>query len=293
VTRIEGITAVGVFPSGGLISGEVPVMQLDGWTWEENAVRPSAGLFMTFPGGGGGGRGGGGGGGGGGATPPADNPLDQLNRLLASARAYMKNANRTPNWELEAFVPLLERKQSFYVSANTEQSIRDAIAWAEKENVNIVIRTSPAMQTMAALLKAHNVPVILSTVLSTPASADQFHAYHYKAASVFAKAGVPFAFSSGGFEASRLVPFQAGMSVAWGLAPDAAIRAMTLDAAKILGVDSQVGSIETGKLANLVVISGDPLEIKSRIRNVIIAGKDLVLDSKQTDQFKRYMSREK
>ena len=291
VTRIEGITTVGVFPSGGLISGEVPVMQLDGWTWEENAVRPSAGLFMTFPGGGGGGRGGGGGGAA--VAAPADNPLDKLNRMLADARVYMKNANRIPNWELEAFVPVLERKQSFYVSANTEQSIRDAIAWAEKENVNIVIRTSPAMQTMAGYLKAHNVPVILSTVLSTPASADRFHAFHYQAASVFAKAGVPFAFSSGGFETSRLVPFQAGMSVAWGLAPDAAIRAMTIDAARILGVDSQVGSIETGKLANLVVISGDPLEIKSRIRNVIIAGKDIVLDSKQTDQFKRYMSREK
>ena len=101
-----------------------------------------------------------------------------------------------------------------------------------------------------------------------------------------------FAFSSGGFQFSRNIPFQAGRSVAWGLSPDAAIKAMTLDAAKILGVDSQVGSIEPGKLANLVIIKGEAVEIRSQIQHVVIAGRDVPLDSKHTDLYKRFMARQ-
>src|SRR6185295_3813567 len=106
-----------------------------------------------------------------------------------------------------------------------------------------------------------------------------------------AKAGVTFAFSSGGFEFSRDVPFQAGRSVAWGLSHDDAIKALTLNAAKILGVDSQVGSIEAGKVANLVVVKGDPLEIRSVILHVVIAGRDVALDNRQVELFKKYMAR--
>jgi imidazolonepropionase-like amidohydrolase len=80
--------------------------------------------------------------------------------------------------------------------------------------------------------------------------------------------------------------------VAWGLDHDAAVRAMTLDAARILGVDSQVGSIEPGKLANLVVEKGDALEITSQIEHVIIAGRDVPLDTRQTELYKRYMARQ-
>jgi imidazolonepropionase-like amidohydrolase len=145
---------------------------------------------------------------------------------------------------------------------------------------------------MAAFLKAHDVPVILTNVLSMPSNDDRFHAYTYQAAGVLARAGVPVAFSSGGYSNVRLVPFQAAMSVAWGLDRDAAIRALTIDAAKILGVDSQVGTLEPGKLANLFVVRGDPLEIRSRISHVVIAGRSLALDSKHTELFRRYMSRQ-
>jgi imidazolonepropionase-like amidohydrolase len=82
------------------------------------------------------------------------------------------------------------------------------------------------------------------------------------------------------------------MSVAWGLDRDAAIRALTIDAARILGVDSQVGTLEAGKLANLFVVRGDPLEIRSQIKNVVIAGRDVPLESKHTELFRRYMSRQ-
>ena len=299
VTRVEGVTTIGVTPGGGIISGSVPVMDLDGWTWEEGTLRASAGLLMTYPGAGGGGRGFGGGRGGGAAANTADQ-IAQLTALLERARAYAKQSTsaRVPadkpavDLTLEPFIPILNRTQAFIVNANTEQGIRDALNWAEKEHVRIVIRGGADTQRAADVLKAHDVPVILTTVLTLPPREDDFHAYSYQTAGVLAKAGVHFAFSSGGFQFSRDIPFQAGRAVAWGLDHDTAIRAMTLDAARILGVDSQIGSIESGKLANLVVEKGDALEIRSQIEHVIIAGRDVSLDSKHTELYKKYMARQ-
>jgi hypothetical protein len=292
VARTEGITTVGVRPGGGTISGELPVMNLDGWTWEEATLRPAAGLALNFPGAAGG-RGGGGGGGRGGAAPAAGpDAMKTLNQLLERARAYAKlAASRQIDWTLEPFLPVLDRRQALYVTANSEQNIRDAVAWAERQNVRIVVQSGADVQRVAGLLKQHDVPVILTSILTLPPREDDFHAYPYQAAGVLAKAGVPFAFSSGGFQFARDVPFQAGRAVAWGLSKDDAIKALTLDAARILGVDSQVGSIEAGKVANLVVISGDPLEVRSQIRHVVIAGRDLSLDNSHVALFKKYMAR--
>ena len=131
VARTEGITTIGVRPGGGTISGEIPVMNLDGWTWEEATLRPAAGLAFNYPGAAGG-RGGGGGGGRGGAAPAAGpDPIKTLNQLMERARVYAKlPAARQVDWNLEPFLPVLDRRQALYVSANTEQGIRDAVAWA-------------------------------------------------------------------------------------------------------------------------------------------------------------------
>ncbi len=290
VARTEGITSAGIFPGGGIIGGEVPLMNLDGWTWEENMVRPAAGLALSFPGGGGGGRGGGGRAGGAGGN----SGLRELETLMAQAKVYGTNPNRDMNWSLEPFLPILNKQQAFYVSAGSQGAITSALQWAQQQDVNIVIRTSPAAAvSSAAALKAANVPVILSTVLALPAGSDEtFHAATYQAAGELEKAGVTFAFSSGGFETVRLVPFQAAMSVAWGLSKERALQAMTLDAAKIFGADKLVGSIEVGKVANLVVTNGDAMEIRSRVMHVVIAGKDVPLQNKQTELFNRYMGRQ-
>jgi imidazolonepropionase-like amidohydrolase len=292
VARVEGITTIGVVPGGGVISGSMPVMDLDGWTWEEGTLRPSAGLVMTYPGGGGGGRGGGRGGAPAGGPTPAEQ-INRLNGLLERAAGYAKSpAGHPVDLSLEPLLPVIDHSQAFIISANTEQSIRDAVAWAERNHVRIVLRSGADAQRVASFLKEHDVPVILSSVLTLPPREDEFHAYPYQAPGMLAKAGVRFAFSSGGYQFSRNVPFQAGRAVAWGLDHDAAVRAITLDAARILGVDSQIGSIEPGKLANLVVIKGDALEIRSQIQHVVIAGRDVPLDSKHTELYKRFMARE-
>src|SRR5262249_4398562 len=136
VTRVEGVTTIGVRPGGSFLGGQVAVMNLDGWTWEEATLRPAAGIAMTFPGGGGGGRGGGGGGAGAGAA--GGDQLAELHTMLEHARAYAKQgAARRTDLTLEGFVPVVDRKQALYVSANGEAAIRSAVTWAERENVRI------------------------------------------------------------------------------------------------------------------------------------------------------------
>jgi imidazolonepropionase-like amidohydrolase len=246
---------------------------------------------MIYPGGGGG-RGGGGGGGRGGGGADQNNQIAELDKLLRAARAYGANPNRQMDWSLEPFLPVINKQMPLYVSAGSAQAIRDAVAWAERQGVNVVIRTGgQAAVEVASLLKAKNVPVILNDVLSMPQGEDSFHAATYQAPGELSKAGVMFAFSSGGYDNVRLVPFQAAMAVAWGLNRDEAIKALTVNAAKLFGADRVVGTIEAGKLANLVVVNGDPLELRSRIRNVVIAGRDVPLVSKHTELFARYMGR--
>src|SRR5262249_28067260 len=120
---------------------------------------------------------------------------------------------------------------------------------------------------------------------------DLPHQASYAAASELAKAGVKFAFAVSSETNVRLLPYSAAMSVAWGLPRDAAIRALTLDAAEILGVDAGLGSIEPGKIANLFVAKGDPLEVRTPITHVVIGGRNVPLDNKHLSLYERYLKR--
>ena len=304
VARGTGITTIGVAPAGGIMAGEFAVMNLDGWTWEDASIRPNAGIVFNFPalGGGGGGRGGGRGGrggGGGGAERifedikrERDERLEDVDRVLEQARSYARaGANKTMNWSLEALVPVVERKLPLIVSVTREEDIRDAVAWAERARVNIVLSGAIESNYAAELLKDKNVPVILGNVLAMPSRPDNFHASTYQLAGELAKAGVKFAFSSGDNQNVRLVPFQAAMSVAWGLNREAAIKALTIDAAEILGVGNRIGSLEPGKDANLFIATGDPLEIRSQVTHVVIGGRDVGTDSKHEALYRKYIAR--
>jgi imidazolonepropionase-like amidohydrolase len=302
VARGTGVTTVGVAPTGGIMSGEFAVMNLDGWTWEEATVRPNAGIAFNFPAlGGGGGRGRGGRGGGGEAADRTyddirrerDRRLDEVIRLLDQARAYAKaGANKAKDWELEALVPVVERRLPLLVSVTREQDIKDAVAFADRANVNIVLSGAIESNYAAQLLKDKSIPVILGNVLAMPSRDDGFHAATYQLAGELARAGVKFAFSSGDNTNVRLVPFQAGISVAWGLDRDAAIKALTIDAAQILGVANRIGSLEPGKDANLFISSGDPLEVRSHVTHIVIEGKDVGTDSKHEALYRKYIARQ-
>jgi imidazolonepropionase-like amidohydrolase len=301
VARANGITTVGVAPGGGIMAGELAVMNLDGWTWEEATLRPNAGIVFNFPAlvtpGGRGGRGGG--------TQPApertfedvrrerDRRLDEVMRMLDNARAYAKaGPDRTPDLTLEALVPVVERKLPLIVSVIREQDIKDAVAFADRAKVDIIINGGAEASYAASLLKEKNIPVILGNVLAMPTREDNYHASTYQLAGELAQAGVKFAFSSGDNTNVRLAPFQAAMSVAWGLKREDAIKALTINAAEILGVANRIGSIENGKDANLFIAKGDPLEVRTEITHVIIQGKDVGTDSKHEALYRKYIARQ-
>jgi imidazolonepropionase-like amidohydrolase len=297
VARVNGVTTAAVFPTGGLIGGQVAVMNLDGWTWEEATLQPVAGVTFQFPplvrGGGFGGN-----------SPDANRKYEDLKKdrdarvqrveeLIARARAYAKipAAERATDWNLAAMVPVAERRQPLFVAANTASDIRDAVAFADRANVRIVITGGLEAPLVAPLLKDKNIPVILGSVMTLPAREDAHHAATYKAAGELAEAGITFAFGIGGASNNRLLPYEAAISVAWGLDRNRALRAITLDAATILGVADRVGSLEPGKIANLFVATGDPMEMKTQFTHIFINGRNVGLKSKHTELYDRFMSR--
>jgi imidazolonepropionase-like amidohydrolase len=300
VTRANGITTVAVVPGGGIFGGEVAVMNLDGWTWEEATLKPNVGIEFNFPTlGGGGGRGGGrGGGGGGGGTTfdqirkQRDDRLAEISRTFALARAYARGGpDKVRDLVLEALVPVVEGRLPLVTNVSREIDIRDAVAFADREKVKIVIAGGSEANLVAPLLKEKNIPVIVGTVLTPPGREDAFHAASYQLAGELAKAGVKIAFATSDAAYARNLPFHAAMSVAWGLDRDEALKGLTINAAEILGVADRVGSLEAGKDANLFIASGDPLEARTQVTHVVIEGRDVGIDNKHLALYQKYMGR--
>jgi imidazolonepropionase-like amidohydrolase len=297
VARSNGVTSVGVAPTGGVLGGELAVMDLDGWTWEEATLRPSAGITFQFPS----------------LAPPRrfgqqpereqsyadlrkarDRKLAAVADLLARARAYARTppSGRPVDWVLAALVPVVDREMPLFVTANQAADIREAVAFADRERVRIVIDGAAEAWRVAALLADKQVPVVYGPVLQLPTRQDDHHAATYRAASVLADAGVQFALS-GGSDATnvRLLPYQASQAVAWGLPRDRALRAITIDAATILGVAHEVGSLEVGKRANLFLSRGDPLEVRTEVTHVFIQGRDVGVDNVHKRLYERHRTR--
>jgi imidazolonepropionase-like amidohydrolase len=300
IARSNGITAGGVVPDGGQIGGTIPVVNLDGWTWEEATVRAAVGMSMSFPSlidrfGGDDGPGGPDG------KPEMtyddlkkarDKKLDSIAALFDKARAYAKGGpDRAVDWSLDALGPIVSGQQALFLSAWGKEDIRDAITFAERLKVRLVLITGPEAALVAPLLAEKRVPVILVSILTLPAYEDMFHAASYQAAAVLARAGVTFAFSVGSTTDERLLPYHAAMSVAWGLDREEAIKAMTIRPAEMLGVSDLMGSLEPGKLANLVIASGDPLEIRTAVTHVFINGRDVGLGNRQRELYEKWMAR--
>jgi imidazolonepropionase-like amidohydrolase len=300
IARANGMTTVALTPGGGLLGGQAAVMDLDGYTWEESTVAASVGVTFQFPRlGGGGGRGGGRGG------PPADRTyddlkkerdaqLDRVARLLDDARAYAKAAgpNRQRDLILESLVPVVDKRQPLLTRVSNEREIRDAIAFAGRVGVRIVIAAPPAEAAIAAaLLKEKDVPVILLQVLTLPSRPDLPHQASYAAAAELAKAGVKFAIAVPSETNARQLPYHAAEAVGWGLSREDALKAITINAAEILGVADRIGSLERGKIANLFIAKGDPLEVRTPITHIVIAGRDVPMDNKQLELYERYSKR--
>jgi imidazolonepropionase-like amidohydrolase len=327
VVRVNGITSAMTFPASGggggggrfgggerqFISGQAALIHTDGWTWEDMAIERTAAIHLIFPSlGGRGGRGGGmpvpdsvnelipGAAGAAGFTAAKrqyEQQIAKINEFFDQARQYQKErASNAPgfkrNLKLEAMIPVLEGKVPLAVSANRASAIHDAIVLSEKHHVKIVILQPHEIAKVGPELKAKNIPVILGRVLALPDQEDDAYDAAFTGPLEAYKAGVQFAFGTFTNEFVRNLPYQAATAVAFGLPYEEALKAVTINPARIWGHAADLGSVEKGKVADLLVTDGDPLEIQTHVKHLIIKGQEVPLVNKQTRLYEKYMSRQ-
>ena len=297
VTRVEGITNTLTAPTGGLISGQAALINLLGTAPKEMAVVPQFALVINYP------RIGGGGGGFGGFQAPVnlaetlsnnERQVERIRKMLRDAEAYGRAQDAYAkdkslprpdrNVVLEPLIPYVRGLQPVIFRADREAEIRGAIRFADEMKLKPIIVGGNDAWKVASLLKEKNVPVILTGLFSLPSREDDAYDVLYENPAKLQQAGVRFAISTGdaGAEVRNLAQY-AGMAAAYGLSKADAVKAVTLYPAQIMNVADRLGSIEPGKMANLVVTDGDLLEIRTHIRYLFIDGRPVVLSSRHTE----------
>jgi len=306
VTRVDGVTTVVSIPLGGLISGQAAIINLVGTTPMEMAVMPYAALVINYP------RTSSGGGGSffaqqqqtnlSEALATANRQVEQIRKLLREAEAYGRAQDAyakdktlprpDQNVILESLVPYVRRERPVIFRADREHEIRGAVSFAEEMKLNPVILGGDDAWKISSYLKDKNVPVILTGILDLPGREDDFYDTLYENASKLQKAGVRFCISSGDSGANvRNLPYYAGMAAAFGLPKDEALKSVTLYPAQIMNVAQRLGSIEVGKIANLVVTDGDLLETRTHVRHLFIDGREVPLTSRHTELYDAFKNR--
>lgn len=300
--RSNGILAANIVPQGSFLAGSSSVVQLDAWTWTDAAVQVDGGMHLYMPslmprpnfGRFGGGMPGGPNAGGATQSDPVKEGLEQIEKLKAffkEAKAYNAAATHDEtNLKYEAVKNLFDKKQKFYVHANQVKQMLVALDFVKEFGFDLVIVGGSESWQIADLLKKHNVSVILQQMHSLPTSNDDAVDQPYKSAAELQKAGVTFAISDDdGQTRGRNLPFNAGTAVTYGLSKEEALAAITLNAAKIMGVADKTGSIEVGKDANFIISSGDILDMStSNVTDAFIQGRKINLDDKQKQLNDRY-----
>jgi len=297
VTRLNGITAVVSEPEGGLVSGQSAMLQLAGWTPKEMTIKAPLALHIHFPhlrsgaldeqpqedeeke-----------------ATKTYREELDKLRDLFRDARAYAKaNAANVKRVDrdvmLEAMVPYAEGRLPVVIHADLERDIRAAIKFADEEKIKMILADAVDASRVIPELKSHNIPVILGPILALPPREDDPYDYIFATAKALYDNGIRFAIQSADSHNARNLPYHAAACAAFGLPKDVALKAVTIFPAEIFGVADRIGSLEVGKLANVIVTDGDPLEIRTNVKRVFIAGEDIAMESYQTLLYKKFLAR--
>ena len=298
-TRANGTTVSHVIPSGSLIAGRSAAMMMDGWTSDEMTLKSPVGLYVNWP-----------------ELRINRSPfvrqseeeqkkaieanLRELRNAFDDARAYLKakkadGDNHRSDLRWEAFGPLFEKKISLIVAANEVTQIQSAVQFARDQNVTLIIHGGRDSWKVAELLKENNVSVIVEPIHDLPNRRWEEYDNPFTVPLKLYQAGVMFAISGGGNStmAERNIGFQAATASSYGLPKDEALKSITINAAKVLGIDSMVGSLDDGKDATLIVTTGDPLEIMSNVEMEFIQGKKIDLRSRHTELWKKYQEKYK
>ena len=290
VARSGGVLAFASFPTGGRVPGRVSVMASDGWTWEDMTIDDAAGLVLNWP-----------------SVRPSDGPYESRSRsdrmrrikdslrdideLFDAAQAYADHRAANPDAPMdlryEAMLEVMpgagEDQKPVFISASDVDQINSAVTWAAGRGLKPVIVGGRDAPLCAELLKSHDVPVIVAGAHTFPKRADSPFDDPFTLPKRLQDAGVRWCLNTADRDGNvRNLPHEAGRAVAFGLDHDAALASITLWPAQILGVDDQIGSIERGKLATLILTDADVLEVASNVQRAWVAGREIDLSNKQT-----------
>ena len=311
VTRVSGITHVLVAPGterDGVIAGQAALVNLDGWTEEEMSIDSAAALVIDWPGivtrrydqatfsfketpynd----------------AKDEATKKQNELRDWIDAAKHYgaaakAKGSRADINPKLAALSQFVDGTRPVIIGADRKDDILAAIAFSEEMGLRMILSGGREAWKVSDTLAAKKIPVILGRTQSLPSEEDDPYDRPYAMPAELNKAGVRIAFSSGagggfgpsGPHGARTLAYEAAQAAAFGLSEDDAIKAITLWPAEMLGVDKQLGSIETGKIGNVIVTDGNPLALTTNVKHLIIAGRDVSLENRHLALYEKYRGR--
>jgi imidazolonepropionase-like amidohydrolase len=310
VTRANGIAYFQPVPEGGVVSGQSGLVAVDGWTTEQRTLKKPLALHLFWP------------------SMTLDTAVRERGRARAKgksldeqskerrskiramadffeeAKAYAKAKDaaakggspapmRIPAWE--SMLPYVRGELPIMVHADEVRQIKAAVSWATTNNYKIILAGGLDAGMVAELLASRKIPVVYAHVFTLPGRDTDPYDVHFKTPEVLRQAGVQVAFSFGpsGFEASnyRNLPYAAAQAVAFGLPEAEALKGLTLYPAQFAGVGERLGSIEAGKEATLFSADGDILDIRSSVKRMWVAGKEISLENRQTRLYDKYKNR--
>lgn len=295
--KTNGVLLANVVPQGGTISGSSSVVQLDAWNWEDATYHADGGMHLNMP-----------------SLFFRPSPfaaflglaetrnaadfvkeglgrIEEIKNFFREAKAYHKEASHTAvNLKFEATKKLFDKKQKLFVHCDIVKEMLVAIDFAKEFGFDVVIVGGSESFLIPDLLKQNNIAVILAQRHALPTTPDDDIDLPYKSATYLQNAGVLYAINDeDGQTRGRNLPFNAGTAAAYGITKEQALAAITLHAAKILGIDDKTGSIEAGKDANIVISEGDILDMRtSIITHAWIQGRQVSLDDKHKQLNERY-----
>jgi len=291
--RSNGVLLAQPTPAGSTISGQSSVMMLDGWNWEDAAYKKDIGIHMTWPVARTGRRRGGFTSPGAGAESPAEiaqRAIDNINSLFTQAKGYAQGSRpEVSNVRFAAMQGLFNGSKKLFINADGAKEIVQAVNFSKKMGIQAVIVGGKDAYLVADLLKENNVPVILKETQTLPDRDEDDVYLPYKLPHLLQEAGVLYGLTGIGFWRQRNLPFEAGEAVGYGLTKEQAVSMITLNNAKILGIDKTTGTLETGKDANLFISTGDALDMLTlNVENAYIQGRSISLDNLHKQLYRRY-----
>jgi imidazolonepropionase-like amidohydrolase len=296
VIRSNGILLAQIVPTGTLLPGTSSVVQLDAWNWIDAAYKIDNGTQLVWPR-----KSSLSGRRGGGEFQPAssvsgtyEKNVEALEKIFTDAVAYAAiDHPREYNLRLESLKGLFDGTKTLFIITNEPKGIIAAISFAKRYGVIKIVLSGADESAWAVkdFLKENNIPLLLADPLSLPKYDYSDIKLPFKLAAMFKKEGITVGLTYSK-QAYGNLPFAAGQTVAYGLTKEEALQTITLNSAKILGIDDRTGSIEVGKDANIVVSTGDILDMSTNnIEYAFITGRNISLDNKHKQLYRRFQAK--